>query len=56
MTNDPYHLTYAEIRAYETKANVLCAEVMRAGGKAIASFVAKLWHRAVDALSRPAHA
>ncbi len=56
MTNDPFHLTYAETRAYEAKANALRAEAMRAGGIAIATFVAKLWHRAVDALSRPAHA
>ena len=56
MTNETHQLTYAEIRAFEAKAHVLRAEAMRDGSKAFSSFVASLFHRAVDAFSRPAHA
>ncbi len=56
MTNEIYHPTPADIRAFEAKARTLRAEAMRDGSKAVTSYVAKLVHRAVDALSRPAHA
>jgi len=56
MTIETHQLTLGEIRAYEAKAHVLRAEAMRAGTKAVASFVTNLLHRAGDAFSRPAHA
>ena len=56
MTNEIHQPTPAEISAYEAKARTLRAEAMRDGLKTIASFVANLLHRVVDAFSRPAHA
>ncbi len=56
MTNEIHQPTPAEIRAYEAKAHALRAEAMQNGVKAITSFVANIFHRAVDAFSRPAHA
>lgn len=56
MTNETHQITLGEIRAYEAKAHVLRANAMREGSKAFTSFLSRLFHRAVDAFSRPAHA
>lgn len=56
MTFETNYLSAADLRAYEAQAHFLRGEAMRNGGKAIAAFVANLFHRAVDAFSRSAHA
>ena len=56
MTNEIHQPTPAEIRAYEAKAHALRSKALHEGFKAFSSYVANLFHRAVDAFSRPAHA
>lgn len=55
MINENFQLTFAEVQAYESEANQMRAEAMRNGCIAVVAFVKSVAHRAIEALTRPAH-